>query len=69
MKIEILSPFSNFTIFKQQICFKICLKSKSKKAPAGIKFMTNLQLINALTHCTLLFGNYFAKENVYKNYA
>lgn len=36
------------------------------KAPARIELMTYRLVDNALFHCTMLLGNIFGKENIYK---
>lgn len=58
--------FYNFTIFDQNICFKIFGKVKKIKTLVGFKILTYRFVVNALTHCTMLLDKSFRKENICK---
>lgn len=54
--------FSNFTIFDLMIY--IFIRVNDINALAGFKFKTCCIVVNALSHCATLLGNYFGNKTV-----
>lgn len=66
VKSILLSKYFDIKKLTKKYVLKILVTVNKIKAPVGFELITNILVVNALTHCAALLEHNFRKENSFK---